>query len=456
MGTETMATRRSVVMFPWLAYGHITPFVGLAKNLADRGFLVHLCSTPDNLNSIKNNIPQSYSQSIRLLELHLPESPDLPPHYQTTNGLPLHLHDALKKVLKMAEPDFTELLKTLNPDLLIHDVVNLWAEKVALSLNIPSVRFFTASAAMCSYFTHMLTNPGAEYPFPALRLRQYEQTKTRELMNQETRNFKREETLDTPANQAMMLVNSSREVEGKYIDYLSELMKSKVVSIGTTFQAPPPVDHETELTDWLARKPASSTVFVSFGSEYFLRKEDLEEIAYGLEISGVNFIWVLRFPKGEEISVEEALPKGFLERIGERGRMVEGWAPQAKILGHRSTGGFVSHCGWNSIMESLNLGVPIIAMPMHLDQPMNARLMVEIGAAVEVERDEKGKLHREEMAAALRETVGGENGEKLKRNVKRISENLRLAGNREMDAVVAELEKLCNKPERIAFAYEEN
>nr|GMC61577.1 beta-D-glucosyl crocetin beta-1,6-glucosyltransferase-like [Ipomoea batatas] len=452
MGTETMTTTRSVVMFPWLAYGHITPFVGLAKNLADRGFLVHLCSTPVNLNSIKNNIPQIYSQSIQFLDLHLPESPDLPPQYQTTNGLPLHLHDALKKVLKMAEPDFTKFLKTSNPDLLIYDVVNLWAEKVALSLNIPSVRFFTASAAMCSYFTHMMTKPGEEYPFPALRLRKYEQTRTSELLSHETRNIKREksqETVDSPP-QAMMLVNSSREVEGKYIDYLSETMKYKVVSVGTTFQAPVDSDDETELIDWLARKPASSTVFVSFGSEYFLRKEDLEEIAYGLELSGVNFIWVLRFPKGEEISVEEALPGGFLERIGERGRIVEGWAPQAKILGHRSTGGFVSHCGWNSMMESLNLGVPIVAMPMHLDQPMNARLMVEIGAAVEVERDEKGELHREEMAAALRETVGGESGENLKRNVKRISENLRLGGSREMDAVVAELEKLCTKPQRIA------
>ncbi|XP_031111879.1 beta-D-glucosyl crocetin beta-1,6-glucosyltransferase-like [Ipomoea triloba] len=167
--------------------------------------------------------------------------------------------------------------------------------------------------------------------------------------------------------------------------------------------------------DWLGRKPASSTMFVSFGSEYFLTKEDTEEIAYALELSNVNFIWVLRFPKGREISTREALPPGFLERIGERGRIVEGWALQGRILGHLSTSGFVSHWEWNSIMESLSLGVLIIAMPMQLDQPVNARLMVEIGAAVEVERDDDGKLHWEEMAEVVRGAVGGEIGEKLKR-----------------------------------------
>ncbi|XP_031111917.1 beta-D-glucosyl crocetin beta-1,6-glucosyltransferase-like [Ipomoea triloba] len=423
MSTETVT--RSVVMFPWLAYGHITPFLGLAKNLVDRGFLIHLCSTLVNLNSIKNNIPQAYSESIRLVELHLPESPHLPPHYQTTNGLPRHLHDALKKVLNMAAPDFAKILKTLNPYLVIHDTMQPWFVKLALSLDIPAVPFFTTSAAVGSYFSHIMNKSAAEFPFPALLLRRYEP----------------EDYLDSPPP-SMMLVNSSKEVEAKYIDCMSEVLKCKA-------PANQERDYETELMDWLGRKSARSTVFVLFGSEYFLSKEDTEEIAYALELSNVNFIWVLRFPKGEEISAREALPPGFLERIGERGRIrpVEGWAAQGKILGHRSTGGFVTHCGWNSIIESLSLGVPIIAMPMQLDQPVNARLMVEIGAAVEVERDDDGKLHRAEMAEAVRGAVGGKVGEKLKRNVKRISEDLKSGGSKEMDAVAEELVKLCAKLE---------
>ena len=104
------------------------------------------------------------------------------------------------------------------------------------------------------------------------------------------------------------------------------------------------------------QKKKGSTVFISFGSEYFLSKEDMEEIAYGLEFSNVDFIWVVRFPKGENIVFEETLPKGFFERVGERGLVVNGWAPQAKILTHPNVGGFVSHCGWNSVMESMKFG----------------------------------------------------------------------------------------------------
>ncbi|KAM2967864.1 hypothetical protein FF1_028077 [Malus domestica] len=71
-----------------------------------------------------------------------------------------------------------------------------------------------------------------------------------------------------------------------------------------------------------------SVVYISFGSEYFLSKEEIEEIAHGLELSKVSFIWVVRFPKEEKVTrAKEVLPKGFVERVGERGMIVEGWAP---------------------------------------------------------------------------------------------------------------------------------
>nr|GMD63384.1 beta-D-glucosyl crocetin beta-1,6-glucosyltransferase-like [Ipomoea batatas] len=197
MSTETVT--RSVVMFPWLAYGHITPFLRLAKNLVDR------------------------------VELHLPESPHLPHHYQTTNGLPRHLDDALKKVLNMAAPDFAKILKTLNPDLVIHDTIQPWFVKLALSLDIPVVPFFTTSAAVGSYFSHIMNKSTAEFPFPALLLRRYEQTTTLQLLNREN-SVQPEDYLDSPPS-SMMLVNSSKEVEAKYIDCMSETGSGKTYTL---------------------------------------------------------------------------------------------------------------------------------------------------------------------------------------------------------------------------------
>ncbi|XP_047309357.1 beta-D-glucosyl crocetin beta-1,6-glucosyltransferase-like [Impatiens glandulifera] len=143
-----------------------------------------------------------------------------------------------------------------------------------------------------------------------------------------------------------------------------------------------------EIMDWLNKKETSSTVLVTFGSESFLSREETSEVAKGLELSMVNFIWVLRFPFEEKISIEEALPNGFLERVGDRGLVVEKWASHARILEHQNVGGFVSHCGWGSTMDAMEFGVPIVAIPMNSDQPVNARLVEEIGVGLEVNRDE--------------------------------------------------------------------
>lgn len=189
-------------------------------------------------------------------------------------------------------------------------------------------------------------------------------------------------------------------------------------------------------------------MFLSFGSENFLTKEEMEEVAYGLELSNVHFIWVVRFPRGEEVvNHEEALPQGFLERIGEKGRIVEGWAPQTRILKHSSTGAFVTHCGWNSTLESIEFGVPIIALPMNFysDQPMNGRLIVENRVAVAIARDGNGKLHRGYIAETIKDVIFGEQiGEDL-RKVKSLGENIKLLREKEMDGVVEVITQLCEK-----------
>lgn len=143
------------------------------------------------------------------------------------------------------------------------------------------------------------------------------------------------------------------------------------------------------------------------------------------------------------MSVDEALPEGFLERVGERGIVVEGWAPQAKILEHESIGGFVSHCGWNSVMEAMKLGVPIIAVPVVNDQPVNARVVENVGIGVEVVKDEGGRIQREKLAKAIKEVMVEETGENIRRKARSLSEEIRSKGEEEIDVVVKELVKIC-------------
>ncbi|CAL5363378.1 unnamed protein product [Camellia sinensis] len=114
----------------------------------------------------------------------------------------------------------------------------------------------------------------------------------------------------------IVLYNTFRELEGKYIDYLSDIGGKKVVPVGPLVKEiiDDEIEH-SEIIQWLDNKDEPSTLFVSFGSEYFMSKEEIEEIAHGLELSKVNFIWVVRFPVGEKVKLEEALPKGFIERV---------------------------------------------------------------------------------------------------------------------------------------------
>lgn len=184
------------------------------------------------------------------------------------------------------------------------------------------------------------------------------------------------------------LYNSCYEIEGLYLDLLA-----KEKSAGNKQWAIGPLNpvklfdrrdqiKPHECIEWLDDQEPNSVIFVSFGTTTSLSDEEIQELAMGLERSEQKFIWVLREADKGDIFTGESrkveLPDGYEERVGERGLIVRDWAPQLEILGHVSTGGFMSHCGWNSCMESISMGVPIAAWPMHSDQPRNAFLITEV------------------------------------------------------------------------------
>uniref|UniRef100_A0ACD5ZAH0 Uncharacterized protein n=1 Tax=Avena sativa TaxID=4498 RepID=A0ACD5ZAH0_AVESA len=147
-------------------------------------------------------------------------------------------------------------------------------------------------------------------------------------------------------------------------------------------------DEEThDVLGWLDTQQPASVLYISFGSQNALRPKQMAELADTLESTGRPFVWAVRLAGAGAPPLEEWT--GFEERARaqNRGLVLRGWAPQVSILAHGSTGGFLSHYGWNSVLESLTRGVPILGWPVSAEQFYNATMLEEVwGVCVEVAR----------------------------------------------------------------------
>ncbi|KAK6243926.1 hypothetical protein QUC31_010335 [Theobroma cacao] len=186
--------------------------------------------------------------------------------------------------------------------------------------------------------------------------------------------------------------------------------------------------------EWLDLHCPDSVLYVSFGSQNTISPSQMMELAKGLEESRNPFIWVIRPPFGFDMKGEfkaEWLPEGFEERMSEskQGLLVRKWAPQVEILLHKSTGAFLSHCGWNSVLESLSQGVPIIGWPLAGEQPFNSKMLVEeMGVSVELTRGHDSTIEAKEAKKVIEMVMNkkGKGGEMRKKAVE-IAEKIRAA-----------------------------
>ncbi|KAG5002186.1 hypothetical protein JHK85_023855 [Glycine max] len=180
----------------------------------------------------------------------------------------------------------------------------------------------------------------------------------------------------------------------------------------------------SESLRWLENQVPNSVLYVSFGSGGTLSKDQLNELAFGLELSGEKFLWVVRAPSESANSSYlnsqsddslRFLPEGFIERTKEeQGLVVPSWAPQVQVLAHKATGGFLTHCGWNSTLESIMNGVPLIVWPLFAEQRMNAvTLTDDLKVALRPKANENGLVGREEVAKVVRKLIKGEEGREI-------------------------------------------
>ncbi|KAL2345131.1 hypothetical protein Fmac_006416 [Flemingia macrophylla] len=391
------------VLFPLMAQGHMIPMMDIAKILVHRNVIVTVVTTPHNAARFKS-IFDRYIESgfqIRSVQLQFPfkeggvpdgcENLDLIPSL----GMAANFFNATNFLLQPAEKVFEEL--TPPPSCIISDMCLPYTNHIAKKFNIPRISFvgvscfylFCASNIRIHNVAANITTESDNFLVPGIPDK-IETTMAKagymnESMNQVTDNvFKAE------MEAYGMIMNSFEELETAYAAGYKKLRSDKVWCFGplSLYRNKDPLDNaqigkkttidECHLKCWLDCQNPGSVIYACFGSLCNLITQQLIELGLALEASGRPFIWVIREGNQSEALEKWIKEDGFEERTNASGLIIRGWAPQLLILSHHAIGGFVTHCGWNSTLEAICAGVPMVTWPLFADQFLNESLVVQV------------------------------------------------------------------------------
>ncbi|RWR75700.1 UDP-glycosyltransferase 91C1-like protein [Cinnamomum micranthum f. kanehirae] len=423
-----------LVMVPWLAFGHLIPFFHLSVALAKEGFKISFLSTPKNIQRLPKP-PQDLTALITFVELPLPHVDGLQEGAEATVDLDIPNHDYLKMAFDLLRDPFRRFITVNSPDWIIHDMLNNWTAEIAQELGLPFIFFSVYSAATLGFLgilepedgptakwpdsprALMRPPPWIRFPSKLARLPHEANNSYRALYLPNESGLSNIQRFRRAIQGCQAIaIRTCPEYERDYLEVFNEYPKP-VIPVGLL----PPEKREAavegewvEIFQWLDGKAARSVVFVGFGSECTLSRNEIYEIAHGLELSNLDFLWALRKPKWAVDDGSDALPPGFVSRTAGRGVVNMGWAPQNEILAHPAIGGSLFHSGWGSIIEIVQYGHALVVLPFINDQGLNARVAVEKGLAFEVERDEDGTFHRDAIANALKRVMVEDEGEQLR------------------------------------------
>ncbi|CAM0903901.1 unnamed protein product [Alopecurus aequalis] len=452
-----------VVLFPFLARGHIPAFLRLAALLHELrpGITVTLVSTPHFI------APLSLPDTAPLIRLHaLPFAPadhGLPPGAESLADLHVHQFIAFFQASESLRPAFEGFVSGIrSPVCIIADAFFAWTADVARARGAFHAVFIPGGAfghavffSVWDHLPHTLAAGRDEFPltdFPSVVLHRTQIPRYMLLATGAdpwTAFFRR--VISSCRKTDALLVNTVQELESSGLDMLRRIFGVQTWPIGPILAASTPSESQDDagIIRWLEARPPRSVVYVSFGSQNSINADQMAELALGLEASGRPFIWVLRPPVGHDATdgfKPEWLPAGFEERTAkaDRGMLVRGWAPQLRILAHPSTGAFMSHCGWNSILEGLRHGVPLIGWPLGAEQFFNAMLVVEWGVCVELARGnmESSAVDRGAVAEAVGTVMGDtKKGREMRRNAGVIARAMAAAWEGRRGSSAASLER---------------
>ncbi|KAK1436145.1 hypothetical protein QVD17_01921 [Tagetes erecta] len=431
-----------IAIFPSPGIGHLIPFTELAHRLLlhRRLFITFIIPTAAGTtlkpqNDILNAMPETIS-SIFLPPVNIN---DLPNDVALATRISLTVTRSLP-ALRQTLNDLTSSQSVKkSPSALVVDLFGPPSFEIAKDFNIPPYLFSTVSAMTLVSIFHtpildqMYACEYIDLPEP-VRLPGCVPIPGADIA--EPLNDKKNEAYSRVVEIAKLyslakgvLVNSFLELEPGPFKAMEEgeWCKPEIYSVGPLIRSGSgnQTGEGFECLKWLDKHPVGSVLFVSFGSGGTLSQKQLNELAFGLEQSGQKFLWVVKSPQGKSdasyfysqtrIEPCEVLPEGFLERVEDRGLVMSYWVPQVEILSHVSTGGFLTHCGWNSILESVVCGVPMVAWPLYAEQKQNAVLLTDgLGVACRVKADGQGVVGRDEINKCVRSLMEGEDGRKMR------------------------------------------
>jgi len=472
-----MANRPHAVMFPYPAEGHIRPLMQLAKILYARGFYITFVNTE----YIQERFVRSGSEFVKShpADFRFETIPDgLPAHHGRTlkvdelsesliNNCPLHFDKLIDK-LKHLQPDVPPVT------CIISDGVLSFPQKTARKLRVPRVAFWTPSACGFSayffmpllidngyiplkdescftngYMEQILTCIPGMPPLHVKDLPSFLQVtdRTKDYMFGYVKS-EGQATLEAD----MVIINTFDELESPVLDAirnripplytLGPLLHGAENNQNQIFDLSESIwSEETGCVKWLDGQEPSSVIYVCFGSITVISDEELVEFAWGLAASKQPFMWALR---PDLIHGHSAvLPVEFLEKVKDRSFLVS-WAPQMKVLSHPSVGGFLTHSGWNSTMESICAGVPMISWPFFAEQQTNRRFVSDVWK-IGMEMHEV--VRRENVENVVRRLMRGEEGQQMKKRIDRLRDaSIRAVGKggssyNNMEEFVHELQK---------------
>ncbi|TVU45497.1 hypothetical protein EJB05_04986, partial [Eragrostis curvula] len=408
-----------VVLCPWLAFGHLLPCLDLAERLASRGHHVSFVSTPRNIARLPPVRPDA-APRLEFVALPLPRVEGLPDDAESTNDIPYEKFELHWKAFDDLAAPFAKFLRGAcadvgrRPDWVLVDTFHYWAAAAAAEHKVPcavlllgAAKLVAAWASASSEHAASGEQPAAAQELPASVPRYESERKAKMFTHHNASGMSILQRCSlTFQRSRIVAIRSCIEWEPESVPLVPTLHGVPVVPLGLLPPSPDGgrgvgMNREDATVRWLDAQPANTVVYIALGSEVPLQVEQVHELALGLELAGTRFLWALRKPSG--VLDGDILPHGFEERTHGRGLVKMGWVPQISILAHRAVGAFLTHCGWNSIIEGLLFGHPLIMLPINGDQGPNARLMEGKKVGKQVPRDENdGSFEREGVASTIR------------------------------------------------------